>query len=186
MTTGWPHAAWSELASAFKALDGELDLMAEWTFSGKRGAVWRVCGLDADIHGSRLWSLFSDAGILLAKAGVPAHVFPLRLLTEQDPAHRWLAALRYLHLNVRVLSTEEWRVNMGLIWDAPAASAWLCSTLSQSHPHTLLRQQTRQQGRSDAKTQLLRKAGSSRFASVPEQSRALKNARPRYSLELGE
>ena len=143
---------WCDLASAFKDLDGR-DLAADWTFD-QNGTTWRICGQNEDSHGSRLRALLSEVGILLvqSESKPPERVFPSRLLAERDPMFRWLSALRYLHLNVRVLSTKEWRVNKGLIWDVPAASAWLCTTLAANHSGTMLRQQFRRPQRGDGVT----------------------------------
>ena len=149
-------ARWRDLAGAFQALDGR-DLGAEWTFD-LRGTTWRICGQDEDLLGPRLWRLLSEGGDLLAQSKIPDRVFPPRLLAEEDPASRWLAALRYLHLNVRVLSTKEWRVNQGLIWDVPAASAWLCSTLAAEHSGTMIRQQFRRPDTGDGDARLTKRA----------------------------
>jgi len=127
---------WLELKRRFEAFRSEPDMDAEWTFGGSDGPghSWRLCRDDKPLRKPELWKLFNEAGERLEEYDGAQELTPKRLLGEKDPVVRWLSALRYLNLNVRVLATAEWRVERGLIWDVVGASSYLCQALASRYP----------------------------------------------------
>ena len=132
------NPTWRKLKSEFDKFRTEPDMDAEWTFGGadSPGHSWRICRDGQSLNKPALWSLFEKAGKELGKFGGAKDLAPARLLGEKDPVVRWLSALRYLNLNVRVLATAEWRVERGLIWDVAGASAYLCQALAAKYPRS--------------------------------------------------
>ena len=127
---------WMELKAKFDAFRTESDMDAEWTFGGAGGPghSWRLCREGKGITKPDLWNLFAEAGKHLRDSNSAEDLAPKRLLSEKDPLIRWLSALRYLNLNVRVLATAEWRVEKGLIWDVVGASSYLCQAFASKYP----------------------------------------------------
>lgn len=127
---------WQELKRKFDEFRSEPDMDAEWTFGGADGPghTWRLCREEKALSRPDLWKLFKEAGERLGEFKGAADLVPKRLLGEDDPLIRWLSALRYLNLNVRVLATAEWRVEKGLIWDVVGASSYLCQALASRYP----------------------------------------------------
>ena len=128
--------AWRDLKGEFDKFRAEPDMDAEWTFGGADGPghSWRLCREGETLSNPGLWKLFERAGMELADSSGGKDLVPKRLLSEKDPVVRWLSALRYLNLNVRVLATAEWRVERGLIWDVVGASSYLCQAFASKYP----------------------------------------------------
>lgn len=127
---------WRNLKGSFDQFRNGPDMDAEWTFGGSDGPghLWRLCREGQTIEKRGLWELFRVAGDQLANSKGSEDLVPRRLLRETNPVIRWLSALRYLNLNVRVLATAEWRVEKGLIWDVVGASSYLCQALASKYP----------------------------------------------------
>ncbi len=128
--------AWRKLKASFDEFRAQADMDAEWTFGGAHapGHAWRLCREGKTIEEPKIWKLFEAAGAELGNFAGAEDLAPKRLLSEKDPVVRWLSALRYLNLNVRVLATAEWRVERGLIWDVVGASSYLCQALGSKYP----------------------------------------------------
>lgn len=133
---------WRDLKAKFDRFRNGPDTDAEWTFGGASGPghVWRLCREGQTVEQRALWELFRAAGEQLALSKGSEDLAPRRLLGEKDPVVRWLSALRYLNLNVRVLATVEWRVERGLIWDVVGASSYLCQALASKYPRARVKQ----------------------------------------------
>lgn len=127
---------WRDLKAKFDEFRSEADMDAEWTFGGANGPghTWRLRREGELLNKPALWELFAHAGEQLGDCREAKDLVPKRLLEEKDPLIRWLSALRYLNLNVRVLATAEWRVERGLIWDVVGASSYLCQAFASKYP----------------------------------------------------